>query len=94
MAASGQEFHDDLSSVVPRRCGACASVSGQSLAADGPRWVEWWVANRDKFEARRAALTIRPEEVASTLIRFEASPASPKRSRSSGPSSRRPRRRA
>jgi HEAT repeat protein len=75
MAASGQEFHDDLSAVVPAVQRRLRLVTGQGIGADGPRWVDWWIQNRDKFEARRAALTIRPEEVAGTLVHYAATTA-------------------
>ncbi|MDZ4772701.1 MAG: HEAT repeat domain-containing protein [Planctomycetota bacterium] len=77
LAVSGREFHDDLSSIVPGALRRLRTISGQSFATDGPRWIDWWVDARTKFEARRAALEIHPSEIAGTLVRFEATTSEP-----------------
>lgn len=73
MTVSGQQFHDDLSSITPAALRRLRLVTGQSFVADGPRWVDWWISARKDFSARRATLTIDPKEVASVLVRFESS---------------------
>lgn len=77
IAVSGREFHDDLSSVVPAALRRLRLISGQTFATDGPRWIDWWIDAREHFEARRAALTILPTEIASTLVRFESTSTEP-----------------
>ncbi|MBL8858918.1 MAG: HEAT repeat domain-containing protein [Planctomycetes bacterium] len=77
MTVSGREFHDDLSSITPGALRRLRMVSGQSIATDGPRWVDWWITAREGFRARRATLTIQPGEAASTLVRFESTAENP-----------------
>ena len=72
MTVSGKEFHDDLSSLAPSALRRLRLLSGQTLSADGPRWVDWWVGAREGFHARRAALPIEPNDIAALVVRFQS----------------------
>lgn len=87
MAVSGQEFHDDLSAIVPGALRRLRLLSGQTIATDGPRWIDWWIGAREGFEARRAALALAPADVPGALVRFESTATEPEAFTIVGPES-------
>lgn len=76
-AVSGRVFFDDYSSLAPVALRRLKLVSGEDLGNDGPRWVEWWMGVRGTFWARRAAISIAPEEIPSFALRLETSGSAP-----------------
>ena len=69
LTVSGKEFHTDFTSIAAPALRRLRLVSGQELGADGPRWVEWWLAERGAFRARRARLEVAPDEVVALRVR-------------------------
>jgi HEAT repeat protein len=57
-AISGRQFHSDFTALQPRVLRRLRLLTGADLGTDGPRWAEWWVANRPSFYANRAHLKV------------------------------------
>ena len=60
-AISGREYHPDFTALQPRVLARLRLLSGEDFGTDGPRWVQWWVDNRNGYYARRAFLAVPPE---------------------------------
>jgi HEAT repeat protein len=71
MTLSGKVYHDDFSALLPSAARRLALISGQSFGTDGPRWTDWWVGARGRFNARRAQLAIEPAEIGAVVVRCE-----------------------
>lgn len=58
---SGREYHSDFTAMQPRVLARLRLLSGEDFGTDGPRWVQWWVDNRNGYYARRAFLAVPPD---------------------------------
>jgi len=76
-AVSGHQFHNDLTLLAPPALRRLDLLAGQGFGTDGPRWVEWWMHARAGFFARRAWLTIGPDDASRIVVRCAESGASP-----------------
>lgn len=71
LAVSGKVFHDDFSALAGPALARLRLISGQDFGADGPRWIEWWVAARGHFFARRAWIEAGPGDETSLVVRWD-----------------------
>ncbi|MEM7518935.1 MAG: HEAT repeat domain-containing protein, partial [Planctomycetota bacterium] len=69
-AVSGQVYHDDFSSLQPVAQNRLRLLSGQALGSSGPKWVEWWLANKDNFYPHRAFVPVAEEDEPRISILF------------------------
>jgi HEAT repeat protein len=69
---SGKEFHNDFTALSTPALRRLRLVSGQEFGKEGPRWVEWWLAAREGFFARRACIEVEPADVGRVTVRFQS----------------------
>ena len=65
---SGRVFHNDFAALQAPAQRRLQLVTGQD-AADGARWVQWWIAARNGFRAHRAWIQYEPAELAHLCLR-------------------------
>ncbi len=70
LALSGKVFHDDYTALTGPALRRLRLLSGETLGPNGPGWVDWWVASRDGFHARRATLSLPPGGEGSLMLRY------------------------
>lgn len=68
---SGRVFHNDFAALQAPAQRRLQLVTGQD-AADGARWVDWWIAARSGFRAHRAWIQYEPAELAHLALRVKS----------------------
>ncbi len=58
-------FFSDRTSLVEPCMRRLQLLSGRNYGMDGPRWAEWWLANRHSFRASRASMVYGPNDLES-----------------------------
>jgi HEAT repeat protein len=69
---SGKEFHNDFTALATPSLRRLRLVSGQEFGKEGPRWVEWWLAAREGFFARRACIEVDAADVGHVTVRYQS----------------------
>ena len=69
-SVSGASFHTDYGSLQPRAMRRLELITGERIGTDGGRWVDWWTAHRESFQALRATFSVALYEVSGMVIRY------------------------
>ncbi len=73
VSVSGQQYHDDFTALSSPALRRLKLLSGEDFGSDGPRWVAWWLAARERFYARRAHIEVEDADAASLVVRLQSS---------------------